>query len=179
MPADLALEHFLSFAHELGYNGATIALTDDDDDNGPRLRLVVNADQDYNPFEDSDCYGAIADATPRYGEQRQRPEGFDGNAEVLWPPQNGCPVWWQPPKDGPKRGTPEFRDLRNLVLDLAAFGGSVVTVEYLSGSDAYSRPIVRDAASLGGIDSLDGGYLTEVVSDLLAELWDGVSGDLS
>ena len=68
------------------------------------------------------------------------------------------------------RGTPEFAEFRRLVLDLLEYGYKGVTLELCDGTDAYGRPVVRDVASLWGIDSLDNGYLAEVISELAGEL---------
>lgn len=135
-------------------------------DDGRTLRLLVQSDQDWQPFEEIDCYGSIY-AVNRWGNG-DRPSECDGNAEKLSILHDV--VWWQPPIDGPKRGEPGFAGFRQLVIDLASFGGHVVTVEVLQGEDAYHNAIVVDVASLSGIDSLDGGYLEEVIGELLAEL---------
>lgn len=146
-------------------------LTDDGDlmelPDGRTLRLRVEVDMDYDPFVDMDYYGKIA-SLDRYG--RQRPEGFTGNAEKL--SIFNDVIWWEPPTGpdfGVKRSDPGFKEFRSLVQDLASFGGKVVTVEVLDGKDAYGRPIVVGVASLGGIDSLENGYLAEVVKELVDE----------
>jgi hypothetical protein len=96
-----------------------------------------------------------------------RPDDFDGNAEKLWLSSDF--VWWQPPPDVP-RTSEHFAAFRSQVRSLAEYGYCGVIVELLDGEDAYHRPIVREVASLWGIDSLDNGYLREVVGDLLSEL---------
>lgn len=151
---------------QLSDDGDTVEL-----ENGRTLRLRIQHDE-VDPFEQNDCYGKVTsvESGPRndYG-YRDRPDGFDGSAEKLWLPQNCGVVWWQPPTDV-KRTDEGFTKLRDLVMDLAAFGSHVITLELLEGVDAYRRPIVTQAAGLGGVDSLDGGYLAEVVSELAAEL---------
>lgn len=141
---------------DLTQDGDVIDLPD-----GRKLRLRIQPD-DTNPFTEYETYGKVEWANRRY--ERQRPDGFDGNAEIL----NGA--WWQPPADGPKRGTEEFAKFRQLVLKLIEFGMETVILEVLDGEDAYHRPIVTQVTSLGGIDSLEDGYLAEVVKELGEEL---------
>lgn len=159
----------------IDYDAIVAALTSDRDcyalPDGRYLRLRIQPDDDYNPFDEVDCYGRVSHVDnhrDRTTGWTLRPDGFDGNAEKVWAMHDN--YWWQPPADGPRRGTDEFRKLRQLVCDLIAFGGQVVTVELLRGTDAYGRSIVRDVASLGGIDSLADGYLAEVVSDLIGQI---------
>lgn len=150
------------------------ALRDDratyDMPDGRTLRLCITPDEGFDPFAELDTYGRVAWVDDR-GYRQGRPDGFDGNAEKLQAGRSEQ-VWWQPPADGPKRGAEGWRELRSLVSDLLEFGCSVVTVELLEGEDAYRRPIVRDAASVGGVEPMSYGseYLSELVSDLLAEL---------
>lgn len=146
----------------------TATLTD-----GRTVRLRIEPDQDTD-IQDYEAYGSVAWVRPhpyRVGHD-QRPEGFDGNAEKLWTCENGSECfWWQPPTDLVHgRGTPEFASLRQLVRELVTWGFKSVGVEVLDGTDAYDRPIVVDAAWIGGVDSVDDGYLAELVSDLLGEL---------
>jgi hypothetical protein len=149
------------------------ALTDDGDtvdlEDGRTARLLISPD-DINPFDEFDCYGKVSPIARRSMDQGlPRPPGFDGNAEKLYACGTDA-FWWQPPADGPKRGTEEFAQERRLVIDLASWGMKRVALEILDGTDAYGRPIVVNVASLGGIDSLEDGYLAEVVSELAAEL---------
>lgn len=149
---------------QLRDDGDTIDLPD-----GRTLRLRIQPD-DVNPFEDNpESYGRLArvEIWDRDGMRAGRPEGFDGAAEKL--SIFNDVVWWQPPKDV-KRSDPGFREFRNLIRDLASFGSHYVSLEVLDGTDAYNRPIVVNVAGLGGVDSLENGYLAEVVRDLADEL---------
>jgi hypothetical protein len=94
-----------------------------------------------------------------------------GNAEKIWYGNDG-PWWWEPPVDV-KRTDPVFKSLRDNVRELLAFGFKGVTLELLSTCDGCHRSQVDSSASLWGIDSLDNGYIHEVVSELADEL--GVS----
>jgi hypothetical protein len=137
-------------------------------DDGRCLRLRIEPD-DLNPFEDFDCYGKLAQGRRHEDTGREiRPDGFDGNAEKLSMRSGG--IWWQPPSDGPKRGTDDFAELRRLVLDLDEFGMVSVKLEILDGKDAYGQPIVVNFASMGGIEPYPGEYLAEIISELAAEL---------
>jgi hypothetical protein len=144
------------------------SLTDDGDvidlPDGRKLRLRVEHD-DINPFNEYETYGKIETGVRTGFTDDGRPDGFDGNSERL---MHQC--WWQPPTDGPKRGTEEFAKFRRLVLDLINYGMHWVALEVLDSEDAYGRPIVVSVASLGGIDSLEDGYLAEVVKELGDEL---------
>lgn len=154
---------------------AVTALSDDGDtfdlEGGRTLRLRQVPD-DMNPFEEFDTYGKIAPVAGRrndYGHH-ERPEEFDGGAEKLWPPQNGEPVWWQPPADV-KRTDPSFDALRTIVKDLVAFGTHGLVVELLDGEDAYHQPIVRRTASLWGLEPfMEADYKRTVIGELVDEV---------
>lgn len=181
-------------------------LTDDGDtvelDDGRTLRLRIESSDESFLFVHKDgtldtndeCYGTFAfyDTRERncgsYGYP-VRPDGFDGNAEVLRS-NGGDPLWWQPPTGDyalidpdtgkpARRGSDTFRQLRSHVLDLLEFGYSAVGVEVLDGKDAYGRPIVVNHAWIGYVEPE--GYATwkdtlrGIVSDLLAELGIGAA----
>lgn len=155
-------------ASQLREDGDTVDLPD-----GRKLRLRLKPD-DTNPFEEYDCYGRIAPVGPvwdRHGERTRRPDGFDGKAEKLWPPQNCDQVWWQPPADV-KRSDPHFAELRDQVRDLVAFGMQGAVVELLDTEpDAYHQPAVRETASLWGLEPfIDKDYLATVVGELIDEI---------
>jgi hypothetical protein len=145
---------------KLTESGDTVDLGD-----GRLLRIKVQSDPDADPFGEYDTYGKVAPARPI----DQRPADFDGNAEKLWNGQDQ--VWWQPPVGASHRGTAEFDQLRSLVRELLEYGMHGVTLELCEGTDFYGQPIVTNAASLWGIDSLDHeGYLAVVVAQLAEEL---------
>jgi len=149
-------------ASDMTDDGDTVELFD-----GTTLRLRIEADQDYNGFDEADCYGRIGiDRADYYYGRARRPEGFDGNAEKV--STIGGPMWWQPPTDV-KRTDEGFAALRSLVSDLASFGWHIITVEHCEGVDAYGRGIVRGVASLGGIDSVDDATVRDIVADLIDE----------
>ncbi len=164
----LTAEQVNDIAAQLDDDGATVELP-----SGESLRLHIGYD-DVNPFDDVDCYGRIANVARfgGYGTNERgyalRPQGFDGNAEKL-DYDRGESVWWQPPTDVP-RSSEHFAALRRHVLELLERGYYVVRVELRRNVDAYRRPIVVDVASLFGVDSIDDGYLTEIVAELLSEI---------
>lgn len=149
------------------------ALTSDGDtfdlDDERTLRLRIRPDEDARPFEEYDCYGRVAYVDDRWHRTRDpRPSDMDGNAEKISDGRNTW--WWQPPADV-KRADPGFVDFRNHVKDVLAYGMVGVVVELTEGHDAYGRAIVRDVASLWGIEPFPTtGYLREVISNLVAEL---------
>lgn len=176
-PNALGLPHAYCMVAQKGWSVDLSSLTSDGDtvevDESRTLRLRILPDADIDPFDDSDFWGKIAPlgASPRndYGE-RERPTGFDGNAEKLSVASNGETVWWQPPADGPERTDPIFAKFRQNVLDLLENGMCGVVLEILDGKDAYGTPVVVKTESLWGIDSLENGYLAVVVKDLAQEL---------
>lgn len=146
---------------------------------GRTIRVKVETDPDAQ-VNDWEVYGTTEKYSHRYtdGEGNSpRPSEFDGNAEKIECGQ-GLWIWWQPPKDGPKRGTEEFRKFRSHVQDLLTWGFHIVTVELCEGEDAYGRPIVQEVASLGGVDSIDGKYVGEIVTELVAEVMGSHRRDL-
>lgn len=151
-------------------DGDTLELAD-----GRTLRLKIEVDQDTNISDFPDCYGRLTEERVRrndYGYEA-RPSDMTGNAEKLWYGNDG-PWWWEPPVDI-KRSNPMFRELRDNVRELLAFGFAIVTLELLQGEDAYRRPIVVESASLGGIDFTSrSSYIHEVVSELAHELIAGI-----
>jgi hypothetical protein len=153
----------------LSADGDTIEL-----DDGRKLRLRIEAD-DTSVMDSELFYGEFAwvERSRDYVHATPRPEGFDGNAEKLWT-AGGDQYWWQPPRGdyelSAKRGSKEFDEFRELIRDLMSWGFKQVGLELLDGVDAYHRPVVKEAQWLGGIDSLEGGYLADVLSDLLAEI---------
>lgn len=149
------------------------SLTDDGDTlelpDGRVLRLKIVPDEDAS-INDDEFYGRVSfDRVRRnnYGNE-MRPEGFTGNAEKLWYGNDG-PWWWEPPVDV-KRTDPQFGALRDSVRELLAFGYKGVTLELVSSCDHCHRSGVVESASLWGIDSLDNGYIHEVVGELASEL---------
>jgi hypothetical protein len=76
--------------------------------------------------------------------------------------------------DGDTVTMPDGRMLRLKVTgdDLCEFGFVVVTLELCDGTDAYGRPIVVKAESLGGneCDCMSEPYGAELVADLVTEL---------
>lgn len=159
----------IDFLSSLADDGDTVELPD-----GRTLRLRIEPDQDSSAWGE-DFYGefALVERDRWTGRDLPRPDNFDGNSEKMQL-RDGDPFWWQPPRGdyelSAKRGSKEFAEFRQAVRDLVEFGFTSVGLELLDGVDAYHRPIVKDAQWLGGVDSLEGGYLQDVLSDLLAEM---------
>ena len=146
-------------------DGDTLDLGD-----GRMLRLRIEVDQSAS-INDYDCYGRVS--TERERETlwgyKSRPSDVTGNAEKLWYGNLGFLGWWEPPADV-KRTDPHFRELREEVKELLAYGFSGVILELCEGRDYYGKPVVINSASLWGIDSLDNGYIHEVVRELADEM---------
>ena len=136
---------------------------------GRALRVRIETDHD-TEVGDYECYGRVAwvETDRDTGQAKSRPEGFDGRALKLHA-YGGDTFWWQPPYD---MGMPDD-DLprsRAQVIELVSFGFHGVIVELLDGHDAYGEPIVRDVASLWGVDDIADEYVRSVVADLVEEL---------
>lgn len=150
---------------ELVDDGDTVELGD-----GRSLRLRIMPD-DTDAFEEYDCYGLVEPVDTHRQGYSVRPSGFDGNSEKMWLQQNNGYIWWQPPKEGPKRGTVEFTSFKQHVNDIASFGMCVLVVEVCQGVDGYNRPIVTNVGSLGGIEPFPTDeYKAEIIGDIVAEL---------
>lgn len=120
----------------------------------------------------TDWYGALAEVDWRSADypHRPRPDGFDGNAEILRLSYGN--YWWQPPPDVPRdKGWDSLSVLRRNLIDLLEYGYRVLILERLDGTDAYGRPVVVGYASIGGIEPFaDRDWLADLAADLLAEL---------
>jgi hypothetical protein len=149
---------------DLTDDGDTVELPD-----GTTFRLRLSPDDlTFSDMETPDGLGTVAWVDDRDG-RGERPRDFTGNAEKL-PIGRGDRVWWEPPRDVP-RSHPSFRDMRTTVRDILEFGYTVVILEHCDGTDAYGRAIVRDVASLGGVEpSPTSDYLAEILADLALEL---------
>lgn len=138
---------------------------------GRAVRLRVEIDQDSNLFDD-EFYGKFAFVTSRYNDygHDSRPDGFTGNAEILR--GRGDPIWWEPPSGlTVKRGTREWSNYRQEIMELLEYGFIGLVAELLVGKDHYGKGIVRDSASLWGIESMaDDDYKREIAGELLSEL---------
>jgi len=147
---------------KLRTDGDTIDLND-----GRVLRLRIEVDQDSTVEDAPDYYGLVGwSTTDRDTGHQRRPSNMNGSAEILRR-DHRAHLWWQPPADVEQDSRSE---LRNLVADLCEYGFKGVVLELCEGEDHYGAPIVRDSASLWGIDSLEDGYLLTVVGELWGEL---------
>lgn len=121
-------------------------------------------------FDDGDWYGSLAWVEPSRETIHARPrlDGFDGAAEKIHT-RDGA-IWWQPPEDA--RRDPALRKaLRGPLVDLIEYGYCGFIVELLEGEDAYHRPIVRESASLWGVEAFPTDeYRAEIVGELIDEV---------
>lgn len=146
-------------------DGDTVTMPD-----GRMLRLKVTGDEhaSINNYDSDGKIEYVRDRRNDYGYPPQRPAGFDGAAVKI---SDGS-IWWQP-CEGAVYETPEaFRRDKQRIADLCEFGFVVVTLELCDGTDAYGRPIVVKAESLGGNewDCMSEPYGAELVADLVTEL---------
>jgi hypothetical protein len=127
------------------------------------VRVKVEIDQDTNVVDD-EFFGQFEQTRENdYGPVR--PSGFDGRARIVSRDQ-AFALWWQPADD-----VQDVDALERDVRELLEYGYLGIVAEKCEGQDGYGRPIVRDVASLWGIESMvDDAYKREVVRDLLHEL---------
>lgn len=150
---------------DLTQDGDTIELPD-----GRTLRLRIEVDEDAS-INDYDADGRVEwTRNSDYGPQR--PSDFTGRARIM-DRDHRSTLWWEPPTAeliGCVWTEAELRSEESRIRLLLQDGFRGVILELLDGTDAYGRPIVKEVASLWGIDGLDNGYLLSVLSDLLAEM---------
>lgn len=140
---------------------------------GRTIKFTVEPDYDTGFDDFADVYGQVGYDTKNAYGRTTRPGGFDGNAERLYYGNDG-PWWWQPPKDGPKRGAEGFAEMRTAVLELLAYGCVGHTVELLAPQDQADavghRPVLA-IASLWGTEPMPSDqYRTSILVDLIAEV---------
>ena len=147
---------------------------------GRAVRLRVEID-DSNPMnDDEDFNGKFAFVTGTrthdyIGGHNPRPAGFTGNAEILR--GRGDPIWWEPPTDITiKRGSPEWSNYRQEVMELLEYGYRGYVLELCEGKDFYGKPVVKDMRSVWHVEwNADGDYQRELIRDLLSEI--GITED--
>lgn len=137
---------------------------------GHVLRLKVEPDE-YVSIMDEQGEGVWCGRL-EWSDRRHdnRPDGFDGGAEVIYR-DRGDRLWWQPPDDCKR--DPEIRKaVRRQILDLLEYGYVVVILELLGPEpDAMGRRPVLDWYVLGAVVwSYDDAYIAEIVSHLRADM---------
>ncbi len=142
---------------------------------GFRARFTPDYDTSINDF---DYYGKVSEYFDYWrGHRQPRPDGFDGSARKIQVDRSGY-VWWQPPKDGPKVDTEEFKELALLVERIlidgygdgdgyGMFGYQTLWVEKLDDEGN-----VVDSNNLGGVDPVesDSEYIKAMVEEQIEEL---------
>lgn len=147
-------------------------MTDNDDrftlPDGRVLVLHVEQDSDTS-VNDFDCYGRIEWTRDNdYGPQR--PSEFTGRARIL-DRDHYSSLWWEPYWDKDYHPTTEqMREEEGRMRDLLRFGFSQVGLELLEKCDHCGNWHTVTTEWIGGIDSLEGGHLMELMADLLAEM---------
>jgi hypothetical protein len=158
-------DEVMALASELAEDGATHELAD-----GRELAVSIGADEQEVLYGDRRRGGVMETddeylgkfawvERDRYNDHdRERPAGFDGNAEILSVGRGGDRLWWQPSKDAPSRynDADGFRAVRRAVLQLLEYGYSYVRLELRDAErDAYGRRIVRAVAGTYGVTLSD------------------------
>jgi hypothetical protein len=145
--------------------------------NGKKLRLKVSPDY-YTDLNDFDYLGRVEwskynkyNKTSYIFDKHPRPDGFDGNAEIL-KKDGGSNLWWQPPQDV-ARESDQLRAVRKTALSVIEYGYLEYKLELLDGLDAYKRPIVIKVSVLSGIEPfIDESTKEDIMQELLWELGD-------
>lgn len=148
---------------EMNDNGDVFELSD-----GRRLVLHIEGDPDAS-VNDYECYGRIEWTRDNdYGSVR--PSDMTGRA-IIMDRDHYMTLWWEPYFDKEFQRTPEqWRLEKSQMADLLRFGFSMVGLELLEKCPNCENWHTVTTEWLGGIDSLDGGYLPEVLSDLMAQM---------
>lgn len=126
-------------------------------------------DSDSN-LDDCDWWGKVEwDKPNRYSDHSRRPDGFNGNAEVVHT-DGRSRLWWQPPADV-KRTDDNFKGLRAKVRgwyrDEWSYCGIVVAMYTPCATCGGEKEV---DASLWGIESDSGDdYFAETIADLISE----------
>ena len=136
---------------------------------GLSIEVTLEHDTDSTLKDSGDWYGELVDVPGRPYNRGQRPDHFNGNAEVVHSDRWGR-TWWQPPADA-IRGTEGFAKLREVIRgwysDEWHYIGVVVAVSKLCPCCDQLQEV--DKQSVWGIESTCGEYhIAEVVADLLA-----------
>jgi len=120
---------------------------------GRVLRLRVEPDYQ-TELNDFDYLGRVEPVQPdRYYyayPHAERPQGFDGSARIIRTRDSS--YWWQPPTDYEKCDRSVRDAIYRTACEVLMYGYAVYIVEVCDGQDAYGRLIVRDVASMGGIE---------------------------
>jgi hypothetical protein len=132
--------------------------------NGYSLELSCSPD-DCCTIDEFETYGKV-----EWSRSRQRPQGFDGSAEVLI--RNPCErLWWQPYREGKQ----VYKDCRFAVCEILEYGFYVYTVSLhgpaLDGAgNSHTVCLVSD--SIGAIEPLlNDKQLLPIIDDLLSNLF--------
>lgn len=143
------------------------SLTDDGDtlelDDGRVLRLKIEVDQDAS-INDFDYGKAEWTRSNNFGSVR--PAEFSGRARKI-DVDSPYSLWWEPWEGATDE---QIHESIPRIVDLVRFGFKGVILELWSTCDhCNAKSLVKDA-SLWGIDSLDNGYIHDVVTELAGEI---------
>lgn len=161
------------------------------------LRLHIDVDTDAE-INDYDCYGKSEKYSHSYfdsHERTARPSDMDGSARKIQCGR-GDWIWWQPADDlkSPRAwakawresGQPApdynetFREHLETATHLLSYGFSLVGLSvWETVYDSLNQPhkVQLAVTYLGGIDSVETPYLRDLVSDMIADLADGLNSE--
>jgi hypothetical protein len=136
---------------------------------GHTYRLAITPDE-WVSINDYDCYGRYDwGTTNRTTGQTVPPSDFDLDRTERLSILNDV-VWWERPDGFETVSFENQQSFRHHVSELISFGFHVLTVERTDGTDHYGKPIVVDAHSVGGVDTLDAEIVGDLANELIYEL---------
>lgn len=148
-------------------------------DDTHELRLRIEPDPE-SSINDGDCYGRTERYCHDYHERAPRPADMDGSARKIQV-SRGEWIWWQPADDlrslkawiksGGDPGTyPEaYAEHLRMAERLLQDGFMQVGLEVWETNERGYEYVI-DSTWLGGVDSLDNGYLQDLLKEQIYEL---------
>lgn len=147
---------------------------------GYDVRLVVEYDEDCSiDDEDPEVIGRL-----QWERSDQRPNGFDGAARILERHWRDGRLWWQPPTDLVKgrdgAAADRIETMAHWIRDRLESGWLWVALELIGPApdleddwryrDYHAhRPTIM-VAGVGGVDSVEDGYLAHLIQEQQSEL---------
>lgn len=159
-------EHEIDKLSDATYGAPSVVYLSD----GRLVRSELVPDQ-HSEISDFDFYGGLK-WQRNVNDHAVRPDGFDGNAEIIEKTWDQS-LWWQPPIDV-ERNTPAYTTLRSLVVDILNYGFWGIVLELCDGEDAYGKPIVKHYASIWGLEPT---VSVEDLKFIIQDLWSEIEGE--
>jgi len=145
-----------------------------------RFRFHVMPD-DWPTLNDYDweCYGKVAgiERHPyRYGCNADRPEGFDGSAEIISFGRSADSCWWQPPEDI-AHDREARKQMRQTVSDILEYGFVEWTVDLYRQCGSCDQWEHFGWCTWSGMEPMSEAHETDV-ENMVCEALDNIAGEL-